>query len=60
MAESPDIVIVIVDDMGVHQLGCYGSTFYATPSFDRLAREGVRFGAAYSASPVCSPARAAL
>lgn len=46
--------------MGVHQLGCHGSAFYETPHLDRLAREGVRFTTAYSAAPVCSPARAAL
>ncbi|MCB1103721.1 MAG: sulfatase [Opitutaceae bacterium] len=57
---SPDILLIIADDMGVHQLGCHGSTFYETPNLDRLASEGVRFTRAYSASPVCSPARAAL
>jgi arylsulfatase A len=56
----PNILLVIVDDMGVHQLGCYGSGFYETPHLDRLAGEGVRFDTAYSASPVCSPSRAAL
>lgn len=60
MAERPNILLVIVDDMGVHQLGCYGSTFYETPHLDRLAQQGARFATAYSASPVCSPARAAL
>ncbi len=56
----PNILLVIVDDMGVHQLGCYGSTFYETPAVDRLAAGGARYGCAYSASPICSPARAAL
>jgi len=60
MARPPNILLVIVDDMGVHQLGCHGSTFYETPHLDRLSREGTRFDRAYSASPVCSPARAAL
>lgn len=60
MASGPNVLWVIVDDMGVHQLGCYGSSFYETPHIDRLAAEGVRFGCAYSASPICSPARAAL
>jgi arylsulfatase A-like enzyme len=60
MGELPNILLVIVDDMGVHQLGCYGSSFYETPCIDRLAAEGARFATAYSASPVCSPARAAL
>lgn len=56
----PNILVVIADDMGVHQLGCYGSRFYETPHLDRLAAGGARFTQAYSASPVCSPARAAL
>ena len=56
----PNILLVIADDMGVHQLGCHGSAFYETPHLDRLAAEGVRFCRAYSTSPVCSPARAAL
>jgi arylsulfatase A len=60
MPAGPNILLVVVDDMGVHQLGCYGSAFYETPHLDRLAAEGVRFGCSYSASPVCSPARAAL
>jgi arylsulfatase A len=60
MAETPNVLIIVVDDMGVHQLGCYGSSFYETPHIDRLAAEGIRFTDAYSASPVCSPARAAL
>jgi arylsulfatase A-like enzyme len=60
MPDTPNILLVIVDDMGVHQLGCYGSAFYETPNIDRLAREGARFTSAYAASPVCSPSRAAL
>lgn len=60
MAAGPNILLVIVDDMGVHQLGCQGSTFYETPHIDRLAAGGVRWTESYSASPVCSPARAAL
>lgn len=60
MSSAPNILLVIVDDMGVHQLGCYGSSFFETPNIDRLGAAGVRFSCAYSASPVCSPARAAL
>lgn len=60
MSRSPNILVVIVDDMGVHQLGCQGGGFYETPRLDAIAREGVRFDCAYSASPVCSPARAAI
>lgn len=60
MTGRPNILLVIADDMGVHQLGCYGSRYYETPHLDRLAAGGARFTQAYSASPVCSPARAAL
>lgn len=56
----PNIVIFMIDDLGWADLGCYGSTFYDTPHIDRLAASGVRFTQAYSASPVCSPTRAAL
>ncbi|MCX7817911.1 MAG: sulfatase [Kiritimatiellae bacterium] len=57
---APNIVVVLVDDLGWADLGCYGSTFYSTPHIDRLAGSGVRFTQAYAAAPVCSPTRAAL
>jgi arylsulfatase A len=60
MPSLPNILVVIVDDMSAHQVGCYGSSFFETPCLDRFASESARFNAAYSASPVCSPARAAL
>jgi arylsulfatase A len=56
----PNVVLIVVDDLGAHDLGCYGSTFHRTPRLDRLAEEGVRFTQAYAAAPVCSPTRAAL
>ncbi len=59
-AERPNIVLILADDMGAHDLGCTGSTFYETPRLDRLAAEGMRFTRAYAACPVCSPTRAAL
>lgn len=55
-----NVVVVLIDDLGWPQLGCYGSTFNATPHIDRLARGGTRFTAAYTAAPVCSPTRASL
>ena len=57
---KPNIVFVLVDDLGWTDLGCQGSKFYQTPNIDRLAREAVRFTQAYSACTVCSPTRAAL
>lgn len=60
-AETPlNFLVVLIDDMGMTDLGCYGSTFYETPHLDRLAREGMKFTQAYSACTVCSPTRAAL
>jgi len=56
----PNIVLILTDDLGWADPGCYGSTFHETPNIDRLAAEGVRFTDAYSASPVCSPTRAAV
>lgn len=60
VATRPNIIFILVDDMGWTDLGCQGSKFYETPNIDRLAREGMRFTQAYSACTVCSPTRAAL
>ena len=56
----PNVVLVVVDDLGWSDLGCMGSRFYETPFCDKLASEGVRLTQAYAASAVCSPSRAAL
>ncbi|MGE5194464.1 MAG: sulfatase [Deltaproteobacteria bacterium] len=56
----PNIVLIVADDLGWADLGCYGSRFHRTPHLDRLAKEGMRFTQAYAACPVCSPTRAAL
>jgi len=58
--KQPNIVFILVDDLGSHQLGCYGSIFYETPNIDKLAREGMKFTSAYAASTVCSPTRASI
>ncbi|MBM4025095.1 MAG: hypothetical protein FJ280_06745, partial [Planctomycetes bacterium] len=58
-AQKPNIVLILADDLGWADLGCYGSDLHETPHLDRLATEGVRFTQAY-AMPVCSPSRAAL
>src|SRR6266571_2232399 len=55
----PNIVLITADDLGYGDLSCYGSRIQ-TPNLDRMAEEGVRFRQFYSASPVCSPSRAAL
>ena len=57
----PNIVLILVDDLGWRDLGCYGrGDVYETPNIDALASEGMRFTQAYSDCPVCSPSRAAL
>ena len=57
---SPNVIIVLIDDMGLTDLSCYGSKFYESPNIDQLAKDGVRFTQGYSACTVCSPTRAAL
>ncbi len=56
----PNIVLIVIDDLGAHDLGCDGSSYHETPRIDGLAREGVRCTQAYAASAVGSPSRAAL
>lgn len=55
-----NVVLIVADDFGGRDLGCYGSTFYRTPNIDRLAKEGLRFTDYYAACPVCSPTRASI
>ncbi len=56
----PNIVLILIDDMGWKDLGCYGSGIFETPNIDALAEQGMRFTQAYANCPVCSPSRAAL
>lgn len=56
----PNIVLILMDDLGWRDLGFYGSAFYETPNVDRLAQQGVCFSDAYAACPVCSPTRASI
>ena len=58
--QKPNIIFILVDDLGWADLGCYGSTFHETPNIDRLAGEAMRFTNAYAACPVCSPTRASI
>jgi len=57
---KPNVIVILADDLGWTDLGCYGSDFYQSPNLDRLAADGMRFTANYSACTVCSPTRAAL
>src|SRR5690349_22245355 len=56
----PNVVLILADDLGWADLGCYGNHFNETPRIDRLAAQGLRFTDFYAAAPVCSPTRAAL
>ncbi|HEX3659134.1 MAG TPA: arylsulfatase [Pirellulales bacterium] len=59
-ARRPNIVLILADDLGYGDLGCYGQKLVKTPNLDRLAAEGVRFTDAYAGSTVCAPSRCAL
>lgn len=58
--ERPNVILIVVDDLGWKDLGVQGSRFYDTPNIDQLAKEGVRFTDYYAPSPVCSASRAAM
>ena len=59
-AKRPNLILILADDLGWSDLSCYGNDLHQTPNLDRLAKQGVRFTDAYSASPVCTPTRAAI
>jgi arylsulfatase A-like enzyme len=56
----PNILFVLIDDLGWRDVSCFGSEFYETPNVDALAEEGMLFTDAYAACPVCSPTRASI
>jgi len=59
-ADKPNVVLIVIDDLGQRDLGCYGSPFYKTPNTDQMAKAGVRFTDFYAACPVCSPTRVSI
>lgn len=58
--DRPNIVLIVADDLGYGDLGCYGSTMNKTPHIDALSDRGLRFTDFHSAGPMCSPTRAAM
>ena len=58
--DRPNVIVMLMDNLGYGDLGCYGSRQHRTPHIDQLAREGVRFTSFYSTSGVCTPSRASL
>src|SRR4051794_19052602 len=59
-AARPNVVVILADDLGYGDLGCYGHPTIRTPNLDRMAAEGMRFTDFYSAGEVCTPSRASL
>jgi arylsulfatase A len=59
-SHPPNIVLIVADDLGYGDLGCYGQQRIRTPSIDRLAAEGLRFTDAYAGCTVCAPSRSVL
>jgi len=60
VVRQPNIVLILADDLGYADIGAYKADRYQTPNIDKLAKQGVRFTAAYAAAPVCAPSRAGL
>lgn len=58
--DKPNVLVVLVDDLGWNDLGCMGSTFYETPNIDKIARNGVMFTQGYAGCSVSSPSRASI
>ncbi len=57
LKQTPNIVLVFVDDMGHGDISCYGSTAIKTPNIDKMAEQGIKMNDFYASSPVCSPSR---
>ena len=59
-ADKPNIIVILCDDLGYGDLGCYGHEHIKTPHLDQMAKDGTRFTSFYSTAPVCSPSRVGL
>jgi arylsulfatase A len=60
VVQPPNIVYILVDDLGYNDLSCYGQTKFSTPNIDKLAESGMKFTQHYSGSTVCAPSRSTL
>lgn len=58
--DQPNIILVVTDDQGYNDLGCFGSKLIRTPNIDRMAAEGLKLTSYYSSAPLCAPSRASL
>jgi len=58
--EKPNIILILADDLGYGDLGCFGQEYIKTPNLDKIAAEGIRFIDHYSGSSVCAPSRSTL
>ena len=59
-ANPPNVIILLADDMGNGDPGCYGAKDIKTPNIDSLAASGIRFTSYYAPAPICSPSRAGM
>src|SRR5690349_13496547 len=58
--KTPNVVVILVDDLGYGDVGCYGATKVRTPNVDQLAKEGLRFTDAHASAATCTPSRYSL
>lgn len=58
--KKTNIILILADDLGYNELGCYGQEIIKTPNIDKLAKEGMKFTQHYAGSPVCAPSRCVL
>jgi len=59
-SDSPNVLFILIDDLGWMDMGYNGSTFHETPHLDQFSKDAMRFDSAYTASPMCSPTRASI
>ena len=59
-SRKPNIIFIMVDDLGYHDLGCFGSKTILTPNIDRMCDEGMKFTDCYGGCTVCAPSRSVL